>query len=278
MRNILACFDCKLLDRISETKKTLESLEIFERAIYWNTQSDEQDQAEALKAFDDISRDIEKLTQAIAKMQASYTYTKAEIEKEQAKQTACNQAQAEPATNCDTPPRDWKAIITVLCDMSDTTGNNAEAEKYRKTAEVLQCLNENNGSEREKEAFFKDVEPIYQLYLQMDDKFKQALAKDAQNERARRAKSAEWERLPFYRRKSDSILCLENQNVESNKPFAFSCLLDTLSVMPELIELDLLDTSKQRLAEICKLYLAFVEEQFAILTKEIEMEAEGGKQ
>ncbi|ATW44451.1 hypothetical protein A2U20_08840 [Glaesserella parasuis D74] len=169
-------------------------------------------------------------------------------------------------------------MITVLCDMSDTTGNNAEAEKYRKTAEVLQCLNENNGSEREKEAFFKDVEPIYQLYLQMDDKFKQALAKDAQNERARRAKSAEWERLPFYRRKSDSILCLENQNVESNKPFAFSCLLDTLSVMPELIELDLLDTSKQRLAEICKLYLAFVEEQFAILTKEIEMEAEGGKQ
>lgn len=93
MRNILACFDCKLLDRISETKKTLESLEIFERAIYWNTQSDEQDQAEALKAFDDISRDIEKLAQAIAKMRASYTYTKAEIEKEQAKQTACNQIQ-----------------------------------------------------------------------------------------------------------------------------------------------------------------------------------------
>ncbi len=93
MRNILACFDCQLLDRISETKKTLESLEIFERSIYWNTQSDEQDQTEALKAFDDISRDIEKLTQTIAKMRASYTYTKAEITKEQAKQTACNQIQ-----------------------------------------------------------------------------------------------------------------------------------------------------------------------------------------
>lgn len=281
MRNILAHFDCQLLDRISETKKTLESLEIFERAIYWNTQSDEQDQAEALKAFDDISRDIEKLTQTIAKMRASYTYTKAEITKEQTKQTACNQAQAEQAeeaTNCDTPPRDWKEIITVLCDMSDTTGNNAEAEKYRKTAEVLQCLNENNGSEREKEAFFKDFEPIYQLYLQMDDKFKQALAKDAQKERARRAKGAEWERLPFYRRKSDSILCLESPYAENNKPFAFSCLLDCLHVLPELIERDLPDTSKQRLAEICKLYLAFVEEQFSILTKEIEMEAEGGKQ
>ncbi|MCT8824907.1 hypothetical protein KZ326_11525 [Glaesserella parasuis] len=115
--------------------------------------------------------------------------------------TACNQAQAEPATNCYTPPRDWKEIITLLFDMSDTTKKDkAEAERYRKTAEVLQCLNENNGSEREKEAFFKDVEPIYQLYLQMDDKFKQALAKDAQNGRARRAKSAEWERLPFLLR------------------------------------------------------------------------------
>lgn len=193
--------------------------------------------------------------------------------------TACNQAQAEPATNNDVQPRDWKAIISLLFDMSDTTKKDqAEAEKYRKTAEVLQCLNENNGSEREKEAFFKDVEPIYQLYLQMDDKFKQALAKDAQNERARRAKSAEWERLPFYRRKSDSILCLESPYAENNKPFAFSCLLDCLHVLPELIERDLPGISKQRLAEICKLYLAFVEEQFSILTKENEMEAEGGKQ
>ncbi|MCT8565808.1 hypothetical protein NUS45_06645 [Glaesserella parasuis] len=280
MRNELAIYQNSLLSNIRKLKERLESLEIFERALYWNTQSDKQDQGEPLRAFYDIDLDIEKLSQIIAEMRAVHTKTEDNLTKPKAETTACTEAKhTEEATNCDTPPRDWKEIITLLFDMSDTTKKDkAEAERYRKTAEVLQCLNENNGSEREKEAFFKYFEPIYQLYLQMDDKFKQALAKDAQNERARRAKIAEWERLPFYRRKSDSILCLENQNVESNKPFAFSCLLDTLSVMPELIELDLLDTSKQRLAEICKLYLAFVDEQFSILTKEIEMEAEGGKQ
>ncbi len=193
----------------------------------------------------------------------------------QAKQTACTQVQAEPTTNSDVSQRDWKAIITVLRDMSDTTGNNAEAEKYRKTADILQCLNDNNGSEREKEAFFKDFEPIYQLYLKMDDKFKQALAKDAQNERARRAEKAEWESRPFYLRKGNRILCLENPYADNNKPFTFSCLLDCLHVLPELIEQDLPDLSKQRLAEICKLYLAFVEEQFSMLAKEIEMSEEG---
>lgn len=280
MRNELAIYQNSLLSNIRKLKERLESLEIFERALYWNTQSDKQDQGEPLRAFYDIDLDIEKLSQIIAEMRAVHTKTEDNLTKPKAETTACTEAKhTEEATNCDTPPRDWKEIITLLFDMSDTTKKDkAEAEKYRKTAEVLQCLNENNGSEREKEAFFKDVEPIYQLYLQMDDKFKQALAKDAQNERARRAKSAEWERLPFYRRKSDSILCLESPYAENNKPFAFSCLLDCLHVLPELIERDLPDISKQRLAEICKLYLAFVEEQFSILTKENEMEAEGGKQ
>ncbi|WP_426876836.1 hypothetical protein [Glaesserella parasuis] len=279
MRNELAIYQNSLLSNIRKLKERLESLEIFERALYWNTQSDKQDQGEPLRAFYDIDLDIEKLSQIIAEMRAVHTKTEDNLTKPKAETTACNQAQAEPATNNDVPPRDWKAIITLLFDMSDTTKKDkAEAERYRKTAEVLQCLNENNGSEREKEAFFKDFEPIYQLYLQMDDKFKQALAKDAQNERARRAKSAEWERLPFYRRKSDSILCLESPDAENDKLFAFSCVMDCLHVLPEIIEQDLPDISKQRLAEICKLYLAFVEEQFSILTKEIEMEAEGGKQ
>lgn len=280
MRNELAIYQNSLLSNIRKLKERLESLEIFERALYWNTQSDKQDQSEPLRAFYDIDLDIEKLSQIIAEMRAVHTKTEDNLTKPKAETTACTEAKhTEEATNCDTPPRDWKEIITLLFDMSDTTKKDkAEAERYRKTAEVLQCLNENNGSEREKEAFFKDVEPIYQLYLQMDDKFKQALAKDAQNERARRAKSAEWERLPFYRRKSDSILCLESPYAENNKPFAFSCLLDCLHVLPELIERDLPEISKQRIAEICKLYLAFVDEQYSILTKENEMEAEGGKQ
>lgn len=183
MRNELAIYQNSLLSNIRKLKERLESLEIFERALYWNTQSDKQDQGEPLRAFYDIDLDIEKLSQIIAEMRAVHTKTEDNLTKPKAETTACTEAKhTEEATNCDTPPRDWKEIITLLFDMSDTTKKDkAEAERYRKTAEVLQCLNENNGSEREKEAFFKYFEPIYQLYLQMDDKFKQALAKDAQN-------------------------------------------------------------------------------------------------
>lgn len=270
MRNELAIYQNSLLSNIKKLKERLESLEIFERAIHWNTQSDKQDQSEPLRAFYDISRDIEKLSQIVAEMRAVHTKTEDNLTKPKAETTACTEAKhTEEATNCDTPPRDWGAIISFLFDASDTsTKNKAEAERYRKTAEILQCLNDNNGSEAEKEAFFKDFEPLYQLYLKLDEDFKKSLAKDAQNERERRAKLQEWENRPFYNKSSLDVFCLEKGSPESDKNYIFSCLLDNLNVMPDLIEQDFSDSSRSRIAELCKLYLAFIDEQFSILVKE----------
>lgn len=277
MRNELAIYQNSLLSNIRKLKERLESLEIFERAIHWNTQSDKQDQSEPLRAFYDIGRDIEKFSKIIAEMRAVHARTEEVLTKPQAKTTACPEAKhTEEATNCDTPPRDWAAIITFLRDMADgfvqSPENSTEAEKYRKTADILQCLNDNNGSEAEKEAFFKEFEEIYLLYLNRSNNFKQILERNAQNERERRAKLQEWENRPFYHKSTLDVFCLEKGSPGSDKNYIFSCLLDTLHVMPDLIEQDLSDNSRTRIAELCKLYIAFVDEQFSMLVKE-----KGGK-
>ncbi|MDO9894157.1 hypothetical protein Q7473_08500 [Glaesserella parasuis] len=63
MRNELAIYQNSLLSNIRKLKERLESLEIFERALYWNTQSDKQDQGEPLRAFYDIElRNYRKLS------------------------------------------------------------------------------------------------------------------------------------------------------------------------------------------------------------------------
>lgn len=277
MRNELAIYQNSLLSNIRKLKERLESLEIFERAIHWNTQSDKQDQSEPLRAFYDIGRDIEKFSQIIAEMRALHTKTEDNLTKPKAETTACPEAKhTEEATNCNTPPRDWGAIITFLRDMGDgfvqSPENSTEAEKYRKTADILQCLNDNNGSEAEKEAFFKEFEQTYLYYLNIGIKARQKIAKRAQNERERRANLQEWKNRPFYHKSTLDVFCIESGSPESDKNYIFSCLLDTLHVMPDLIEQDLSDNSRSRIAEICKLYLAFVDEQFSILEKE-----KGGK-
>lgn len=182
--------------------------------------------------------------------------------------------------------RNWQEIIANLLRLSESGESTIEIAKryedFSKTAEQLQALMNNNGTEAEKEAFFAPVERFYLNLIQTETLFKEAKAKDEENARklkeqkaAREAEQKGWDSLPFYAKDGFSnLICIENRQTLEDKFFAISCMFDSLKAIPQLLEMGLLEEGKssvvERLTEMSKLYLLFADEQFSLLANEIQ--------
>lgn len=185
-----------------------------------------------------------------------------------------------------TPPRNWQEIIANLQRFSESGESTIEIAKryeaFSKTAEQIQALVNNNGSEAEKEAFFAPVERFYLGLLETEVRLKDTIAKDEENTQklkeqkaAREAEQKRWDSLPFYAKdKFSDLICIETRENLEEKFFAISCMFDTLKALPNLLEIGLREEGKDnvvdRLAEMSKLYLLFANEQFALLADEIQ--------
>ncbi|HDL5121588.1 TPA: hypothetical protein PXD98_001818 [Mannheimia haemolytica] len=181
--------------------------------------------------------------------------------------------------------RNWQEIIANLQRLSESGESTIEIAKryeaFSKTAEQIQALVNNNGSEAEKEAFFAPVERFYLGLLETETRLKDAIAKDEENAQklkeqkaAREAEQKRWDNLPFYAKdKFSDLICIESRETLEDKFFAISCMFDALAV-PNLLEIGLREEGKDsvidRLAEMSKLYLLFVDEQFSLLANEIQ--------
>lgn len=81
--------------------------------------------------------------------------------------------------------RNWQEIIANLQRLSESGESTIEIAKryeaFSKTAEQIQALVNNNGSEAEKEAFFAPVERFYLGLLETETRLKDAIAKDEEN-------------------------------------------------------------------------------------------------
>lgn len=189
-------------------------------------------------------------------------------------------------TTAQTTQRNWQEIIANLLRLSESGESTIEIAKryedFSKTAEQLQALMNNNGTEAEKEAFFAPVELFYLSLIQTETLFKEAKAKDEENAQklreqksAREAEQKRWDSLPFYAKdKFSDLICIETRENLEDKFFAISCMFDTLKTLPNLLEIGLREEGKDnvvdRLAEMSKLYLLFANEQFALLADEIQ--------
>lgn len=189
-------------------------------------------------------------------------------------------------TTAQTTQRNWQEIIANLQRLSESGESTIEIAKryeaFSKTAEQIQALVNNNGSEAEKEAFFAPVERFYLNLIQTETLFKEAKAKDEENSRklkeekvAREAEQKRWDSLPFYAKDGFSnLICIENRQTLEDKFFAISCMFDSLKAIPQLLEMGLLEEGKssvvERLTEMSKLYLLFADEQFSLLANEIQ--------
>ncbi|MEG9530167.1 hypothetical protein [Mannheimia indoligenes] len=73
-------------------------------------------------------------------------------------------------TTAQTTQRNWQEIIANLQEINETGQGTIEMarlyEDVFKTAEQLQALMNNNGTEAEKEAFFAPIEGFYIRFLQ----------------------------------------------------------------------------------------------------------------
>lgn len=182
--------------------------------------------------------------------------------------------------------RNWQEIIANLQRLSESGESTIEIAKryeaFSKTAEQIQALVNNNGSEAEKEAFFAPVERFYLGLLETETRLKDAIAKDEENAQklkeqkaAREAEHKRWDNLPFYAKdKFSDLICIESRETLEDKFFAISCMFDALKAVPNLLEIGLREEGKDsvidRLAEMSKLYLLFVDEQFSLLANEIQ--------
>ncbi|UQX80155.1 hypothetical protein M3703_02160 [Mannheimia haemolytica] len=185
--------------------------------------------------------------------------------------------------------RNWQEIIANLQRLSESGESTIEIAKryeaFSKTAEQIQALVNNNGSEAEKEAFFAPVERFYCGLLETEARLKDAIAKDEEKARKLKEQQAKikaenerWKKLPFYVRDSYSdLICIESRQTLKDKFSAISCMFDSLKAIPQLLEMGLLEEGKsgivERLTEMSKLYLMFADEQFSLLADEIQ----GGK-
>ncbi|HHW7546244.1 TPA: hypothetical protein ACU203_001941 [Mannheimia haemolytica] len=182
--------------------------------------------------------------------------------------------------------RNWQEIIANLQRLSESGESTIEIAKryeaFSKTAEQLQALMNNNGTDAEKEAFFAPVERFYCGLLETEARLKDAIAKDEEKARklkeqqaAREAEQKRWNSLPFYAKdKFSDLICIESRETLEDKFFAFSCMFDSLKAIPQLLEMGLLEEGKsgivERLTEMSKLYLMFADEQFSLLANEIQ--------
>lgn len=185
-----------------------------------------------------------------------------------------------------TTPRNWQEIIANLQRFSESGESTIEIAKryeaFSKTAEQLQALMSNNGTDAEKEAFFAPVERFYCGLLETEARLKDAIAKDEEKARKLKEQQAKikaenerWEKLPFYVRDSYSdLICIESRQTLDEKFSAISCMFDSLKAIPQLLEMGLLEEGKsgivERLTEMSKLYLMFADEQFSLLADEIQ--------
>ncbi|WP_209026258.1 hypothetical protein [Mannheimia haemolytica] len=185
-----------------------------------------------------------------------------------------------------TPPRNWQEIIANLQRFSESGESTIEIAKryeaFSKTAEQLQALMNNNGTDAEKEAFFAPVERFYCGLLETEARLKDAIAKDEEKARKLKEQQAKikaenerWKKLPFYVRDSYSdLICIESRQTLEDKFSAISCMFDSLKAIPQLLEMGLLEEGKsgivERLTEMSKLYLMFADEQFSLLADEIQ--------
>ncbi|WP_346556831.1 hypothetical protein ABCW44_01255 [Mannheimia haemolytica] len=192
-------------------------------------------------------------------------------------------------TTAQTTQRNWQEIIANLQRLSESGESTIEIAKryeaFSKTAEQIQALVNNNGSEAEKEAFFAPVERFYCGLLETEARLKDAIAKDEEKARKLKEQQAKikaenerWKKLPFYVRDSYSdLICIESRQTLKDKFSAISCMFDSLKAIPQLLEMGLLEEGKsgivERLTEMSKLYLMFADEQFSLLADEIQ----GGK-
>ncbi|EEY12689.1 hypothetical protein [Mannheimia haemolytica] len=194
-------------------------------------------------------------------------------------------------TTAQTTQRNWQEIIANLQRLSESGESTIEIAKryeaFSKTAEQIQALVNNNGSEAEKEAFFAPVERFYCGLLETEARLKDAIAKDEEKARKLKEQQAKikaenenerWKKLPFYVRDSYSdLICIESRQTLEDKFSAISCMFDSLKAIPQLLEMGLLEEGKsgivERLTEMSKLYLMFADEQFSLLADEIQ----GGK-
>ncbi|WP_209026241.1 hypothetical protein [Mannheimia haemolytica] len=182
--------------------------------------------------------------------------------------------------------RNWQEIIANLQRLSESGESTIEIAKryeaFSKTAEQIQALVNNNGSEAEKEAFFAPIESIYFSFVQTQTRLKEAMARDEEKARklreqeaARKAEAERWDNLPFYAKdKFSDLICIESRETLEDKFFAISCMFDNLKALPNLLEMGVREEGKDnvvdRLAEMSKLYLLFANEQFALLADEIQ--------
>ncbi|EPY99250.1 hypothetical protein [Mannheimia haemolytica] len=189
-------------------------------------------------------------------------------------------------TTTPTTARNWQEIIANLQEFSEMGQGTIEAAKryndFFKTAEQLQALMNNNGTEAEKEAFFAPIESTYFSFVQTQTRLKEAMARDEEKARklreqeaARKAEAERWNNLPFYAKdKFSDLICIESRETLEDKFFAISCMLDNLKALPNLLEMGVREEGKDsitdRLAEISKLYLLFADEQFSLLANEIQ--------
>lgn len=189
-------------------------------------------------------------------------------------------------TTAQTTQRNWQEIIANLQEINETGQGTIEMarlyEDVFKTAEQLQALMNNNGTEAEKEAFFAPIEGFYIRFLQTKKRLEEAMAKDEENAQKLREQQAKikaenerWNNLPFYAKDGFSnLICIENRQTLEDKFFAISCMFDSLKAIPQLLEMGLLEEGKssvvERLTEMSKLYILFADEQFSLLENEIQ--------
>ncbi|TCT13729.1 hypothetical protein EDC51_11116 [Bibersteinia trehalosi] len=186
-----------------------------------------------------------------------------------------------PQTNL----RNWQEIIANLQEFSEGGKRMIEFARqqgdFSKTAEQLQTLINNNGTEAEKEAFFAPVKDAYMRFVQTRKLVEKAMAQDKEEARVLREKLAvkkaeleRWNNLPFYAKdKFSDLICIESRETLEDKFTAVSCMFETLKAIPNLLEIGALEEGKghliERLAEMSKLYLLFAEKQFSLLEDEI---------
>lgn len=90
MRKQIQSYRGKLAKQLQELKIRLEALEAFERALYWNSLSDEQAQQCNICTLNDIVQSLNGLDDDVCCMKASLVQTLAELAENPAKPTACD--------------------------------------------------------------------------------------------------------------------------------------------------------------------------------------------
>lgn len=173
--------------------------------------------------------------------------------------------------------RNWQAIIQVLLDFSEL--EKSPNNRFFNVAQQLQNLIELNATEAEKEAVFEPIVPVYIVFENNPEEFKDAIHREAEKSRQARIQSEQqkaelnrWQSLPFYAKdRFTTFNCVERENTLENKFFALSCILDNLKAVPYLLELSTteanFDELGQRLTEMTKLYILFAHEQLELLQK-----------